>query len=309
MTFSISRFSSLVDLLPSYESISWLDLVTLLSEPRRSPCTHKTCSQATCPYRQGACWSPGRQCVRAGLGVEELTLLVLDVDRAAEDQVDEIRGKLVDLQYLCHSTHSDRPNSRCLRFVFPLSRAVSADAWPRFWRAARQSLVPIADLVHWDVSRIDFLPSCPHDASYFVQVNEGSRLDVDAVLDARKSFELGPRAASSSFELEMARARGASQCFFPEHTHTRPLSLPASMLPERTRLVERRQRLPLEAAYSSVVADQPPPIATGCTELSVASQQWRAGRDASAGGGTLEADGEDNKTVSLAKTPVGGEAP
>lgn len=191
MTFSISRFSSLVDLLPSHESVSWLDLVTALSEPLRSPCTQRTCSQATCPYRQGACWSPGRRFVRASLGVqaglfqqyvEEITLLVLDVDRATDDQVDEIRGRLGDLQYLCHSTHLDRSNSRYLRFVFPLSRAVSPEAWPRFWRAAQQSLVPIADPACWDVSRIYVLPSCPRDASYFIQVNEGSLLDVDAVM-------------------------------------------------------------------------------------------------------------------------------
>jgi hypothetical protein len=114
--------------------------------------------------------------------VEALTLLVFDVDRAGDDQIDEIRGRIGGLRYLSHSTHSDRPDSRCLRFVFPLSRPVSPEAWTLFWGSARLSLVPFADPACADKQRVYFLPSCPRDASYFIQVNEGALLDVDAML-------------------------------------------------------------------------------------------------------------------------------
>jgi hypothetical protein len=109
-------------------------------------------------------------------------MLVFDVDQVTDDQLDEIRGRIGEQQYLVHSTHSDRPDSRCLRFVFPLSRSVPLDVWGPFWRAAQQRLVPVADPACADAGRVYFLPSRPNDASYFIQVNEGVPLDVDAML-------------------------------------------------------------------------------------------------------------------------------
>jgi putative DNA primase/helicase len=184
MMFSISRFSCQGSRAPLCESISWTALVSLLSEPRRSECTQATCPRSSCVYKRGACWSPvlyvGGD--RHRHNVEAITLLVFNVDKVTDDQIDEIRGRIGDLQYLSHSTHSDRPDSRCLRFVFPLSRAVSSEAWSCFWCAAQSHLVPFADPTCADVTRVYFLPSCSYDAGYFIQVNEGSLLDVDSVL-------------------------------------------------------------------------------------------------------------------------------
>jgi len=153
----------------------WIDLVNLLSKPTRSPCTQETCARSTCPHKLGACWSPA-------LWAGGNSLLAFDIDNASDDQIDEIRDGISDLQYLSHSTHSDSADKRCLRFVFPLSRAVFPSEWSIFWRASQLRFVPIADPTCSDMNRVYFLPSCPSDASYFVQVNEGSLLDVDAVM-------------------------------------------------------------------------------------------------------------------------------
>jgi hypothetical protein len=182
---SISRLTSVFHSRPSRETMNWLDFAGLLSEPQRSPCTRKTCPRQSCPHKRGPCWSPAtfpeyRQ--RVNENVEAISLLVFDVDQLTDDQFDEIRSRLGAKQYLVHSTHSDQPDRRCLRFVFPLSRSVLPDAWSLFWRATQRSLVPKADPASADAGRIYFLPSCPHDASYFIQVNAGSPLDVDAVL-------------------------------------------------------------------------------------------------------------------------------
>jgi hypothetical protein len=180
MTFSISCFSSPLDRAPTLETISWLAFAGALSTPRSSPCSRATCVGKGCFHRRGACWSPATY---AGVReIESMGLLVFDVDQATDDQLDEVRGRIGDLRYLIHSTHSDGPDKRCLRIVFPLSRPVALDEWRPLWRAAYLSLVPIADTACADAQRVYFFPSCPCDASYFMQVNEGRELDVDAVL-------------------------------------------------------------------------------------------------------------------------------
>lgn len=184
MTFAISRFASFFDRVPLRQTTSWRDLVTELSTPQSSPCSHATCAQTSCLYKRGACWSPALYSgvERRRQSVEALTLLVFDLDRVTEDQFDTTRGLISGLQYLVHATHSDRPDSRCLRFVFPLTRTVFPEEWLTFWEGAQLKLMPGADPACADMTRVYFFPSCPRDVSYFIQANEGALLDVDAVL-------------------------------------------------------------------------------------------------------------------------------
>lgn len=184
MMFSISGLTSVFDLKPSRETVSWQGLVTLFSKPQRALCTQQTCPRGNCPYKRGGCWSPASFTETRLRAAEAVSLLVFDVDQEPENQIDKIRKRLDPLQYLMHSTHSDRPNSRCLRIVFPLSRPVVPGAWRSFWQETQQDLVPIADLCHADAKCFYFLPSRPSDASYFLQTNEGTVLDVDQYLTA-----------------------------------------------------------------------------------------------------------------------------
>jgi hypothetical protein len=194
MKFPISRLTSVVDLEPRHETMSWLEFTALLSEPRQSPCTRQTCLRSSCSHKRGPCWSPAVFVTGTARKAETLSLLVFDVDRLADDQVDEIRERLSSLQYMMHSTHSDLPDSRCLRVVIALSRPVSTKVWGTFFHTAlrSRSLVPDADQRCVDAPRLYFLPSCPRDSIYFTQVNGGLPLDVDAMLAAIPSSQAAP---------------------------------------------------------------------------------------------------------------------
>ena len=187
MKFPISLLASVFDLEPRNEELSWQDFTELFAEPRQSPCTLQTCLRGNCSHKRGACWSA----FAIGSRERESSLLAFDIDRLTDDrgQLDEIRGRLGRLQYLMHSTHSDRPDSRCLRVIIALSSPVAADKWGPFFHACRRSLVPEADLVCADGRRLHFLPSCPRDGSYFIQVNKGSPLDVDVTLSTISSSQ------------------------------------------------------------------------------------------------------------------------
>jgi hypothetical protein len=179
--FSISTLTSIFDLRPRQETVSWQNLITLFSEPQRALCTQQTCSRGSCPHKRGACWSPTSF---AGTPpdrrvAETTALLVFDIDHQPDAQIDEIRNRSGALQYLMHSTHSDRPGSRCLRIIFPLSRPIAPADWKTLWPIARRGLVPIAVASCADVKRFYFLPSSPGDASYFLQTNEGELLDAE----------------------------------------------------------------------------------------------------------------------------------
>ena len=191
-TFTISRFRSQSDWAALQATFSWRDFVAYLATPRLSPCSRETCSRTACLHKWGVSWSPA---VYVGedrrQGAYAVSLLVFDVDQVTDDQWDVFRGRIGGLQYLVHSTHSDRPDSRCLRLVFPLSRPVLTAAWAFFWKRAQRELVPETDPdpVGVDMGRMYFLPSCPKDASYFIQVNAGSVLDVDAMMTAASSSQ------------------------------------------------------------------------------------------------------------------------
>jgi hypothetical protein len=131
------------------------------------------------------------------LSVTGIALLVFDVDQRTDDQINEIRGRIGGLQYLMHSTHSDIPDSRSLRIVIAPSRPLSPEEWGPFFDTARRNLAPGADLASANPRRFYFLPSCPRDAIYFIQVNEGKPLDVDAMLATTHSSQI----AASSIEV------------------------------------------------------------------------------------------------------------
>jgi hypothetical protein len=198
----VSKFSSAWDGVSSREYLVWSEFAAMLSEPVRSACTLASCEQGSCAHKRGAGWSPA---VFSGGGsrrdqVESISLLVFDVDLASDDQIDEIRERISGYRYLIHGTHSDRPHVRFVRIVVSLSRPVIPDEWPGFWAAARQTLAPIADSTS-DVSRIYFMPSCAGDAGYFVQVNEGVALDVDAMLVSAFAAQVAEPSSSVGSEV------------------------------------------------------------------------------------------------------------
>lgn len=202
-TFAISRFRSQSDWSSGRAVFSWHDFVSYLGTARLTTCRRETCLRAACPHKRGVSWSPAvyRSDDRRQR-IEAISLLVFDIDQATEDQYSVIRGRIGDLQHIAHSTHSDRPDSRRLRLIFPLSRPVLPDEWTVFWHLAQQRLVPEADPACADGGRMYFLPSCPQDAIYFMQVNAGAVLDVDSLLASAPSSQ-GVPAPSPHIEREL----------------------------------------------------------------------------------------------------------
>lgn len=172
-TIKISKFERTFSV-PSAQDMTWESLVAMLSVARRTP------------YRQqdGECWSPAtfNGAARTTANVDTVSLLVLDVDAAANSRIVEMRAHLARYQHLIHASYADRPDARHLRVVVRLSRAVSRNEWPQFWLAAVHQLQIPADLACRDAARGYFLPSRPSDADYFVEVHDGEVLDVDATL-------------------------------------------------------------------------------------------------------------------------------
>lgn len=161
------------DTVPTQEELSWQDFVSIFStDPVIASCSRASCARSTCPHKQIACWSPAV--------ASSISLLVFDVNFVTDAQLYEVRGRIGGYRHLIHATHSDRPDSRCVRIVIALSRPVPRETWPVFWRLA-QTIVPIADACG-DPDRIYFLPSVSQGVGYFILVNEGALLDVDATL-------------------------------------------------------------------------------------------------------------------------------
>ena len=184
MNIAFTKFASPRDVNPSREEMTWADFVALFSEPAMAPCTLANCPLSTCPHKRGPAWSPAMFASAVGRwgDVTAISLLVFDVEHATDAQIYEMRGRIDGYQHLIHATHSDRPDNRCVRIIIALSRPVPREMWGAFWQVAQQTIVPIADVACSDAGRIYFMPSVPRDAGYFIQVNEGEPLDVDAAL-------------------------------------------------------------------------------------------------------------------------------
>lgn len=183
---TISRFTSRIAV-PARTNVTWAQLVNLLSDPCRTPCSLENCAGSACHHKDGGCWSPATfrpsSKYRSAKDVEAISCLVLDIDHVPSPAVDAMIDHLARYQHLLHSTHADRSDDRSLRVVVQLSRSVMPGEWSRFWPAAVNSLCAPADPVCGDVARLYYYPSCPRDADYFVAHGDGEALDVDALLE------------------------------------------------------------------------------------------------------------------------------
>lgn len=188
---AISKLDDLHDPVPRREEVlTWGAFAGLFAEPRIAACALGSCTRSACAYKRGTCWSPGLFMKEWEVGAPAgsarrgrayaVSALVFDVDGATDDQIDEIRGRLAAHRHLIHSTHADRPDCRHVRVIVALSRTIPRIDWGAFWSTARRRLVPIADGGCADPDRVYFMPSVPEGAGYFIQVNEGLPLDVDA---------------------------------------------------------------------------------------------------------------------------------
>lgn len=168
------------DVDPDHASMNWQDLTELLTEPIMASCTLQNCLGSRCAYKKELpCWSPAQFTgKRSTANVDFISLLVFDVDQAAEDQFTALRNRLAPFQYLIHSTHSNS-----FRAVLPLSTPIERPEWTRFFKKAWQNFMPEAELLSLDPARLYLLPSCPQGGNFFSQVNTGKVLETDSLFE------------------------------------------------------------------------------------------------------------------------------
>lgn len=196
VTYPISTFSGRRDNVPGRGTVTWAQLVATLSRPDVARCTLETCERSDCEHKSGlawcpATWPPGHK--RKVFGIEQVSLLVVDMDHMKPAELGGHLTRVSGYRQILHSSHSDRPNDRCLRLILVPSRPVRGDEWPRFWTGAIHMLGLPADTRCRDGSRLYFAPSRPSDASHpasdgtgytFGYQEDGALLDVDAILAA-----------------------------------------------------------------------------------------------------------------------------
>lgn len=138
------------------------------------------------PGKSGRAWAPHKLkpgTTRANENVECVTALVLDCDGGIP--LEQIRHLFDGLAYVAHSSHSHTPAKPKHRVVVALSRPVSANEWPEFWRAVVARFDKAGpDRACADPARLYYLPSCPEDtaAHAWSTHQEGEALDVDTIL-------------------------------------------------------------------------------------------------------------------------------
>lgn len=115
-------------------------------------------------------------------GLESRCILTIDADDADDDAVESFRETCAGLEYYCHSTHSSTPDQIRLRWLFPLSRPITAEEY-KVVAGRMVSLLKGADDTTDQPERLMFWPSVSLDGEYISWSQRGEELDVDSILD------------------------------------------------------------------------------------------------------------------------------
>lgn len=196
----VAFYASAQDVIPRVDDLSWSEIVAMLRTHRRSTgCSSVPCSARTCAAKNGPGWSPVDIVDRRrNENVRAVTVAVFDLDHLREEQVDalDLRGHA----WVIHSTHSSRPGDVCLRLAMPLSRPVLPNEWAAVRAAAVAGLALPADPATRDISRFYYLPDAPEGTEPLSDSQDGTPLDVDALLESARAG-LGSRVTPATSEL------------------------------------------------------------------------------------------------------------
>jgi len=120
--------------------------------------------------------------VRRAGNISDRQLICLDADYA-DMGLWELWDIMVGKACLMHTSHSHTPEQPRLRFVIPLSRAVSAAEYEPIARKLAQLMdINAFDDTTYEASRLMFWPSVSVDGEFIVKVHEGDWVDPDAIL-------------------------------------------------------------------------------------------------------------------------------
>ena len=119
---------------------------------------------------------------RVAGAVTERWLVTLDADYAEPGDWENF-ACLNDWRCCVYSTHSHTPEHPRLRWVLPLSRAVTPDEYPAVARKVAEWIgIEKMDVLTYQLERLMFWPSCCEDGAYEFHEQDGPPLDPDRVL-------------------------------------------------------------------------------------------------------------------------------
>lgn len=109
--------------------------------------------------------------------------VMLDVDHAPPDYMEDIEMTYGDYAYALHSTHKHQPKLPRLRLVFPLTRSVDEVEYLAVSRKLASLLnIEWYDDTTYQFSRVMHWPSCASDSEFVHAVNEGAWVDPTDIL-------------------------------------------------------------------------------------------------------------------------------
>lgn len=189
MILSLTTFASRKNAKGMREDLSWDEFVRRLRDPIRTDETldeyarlsneERTDVKDVGGYVGGV--FEGNQ--RAKDKLQFRSILVIDADHANGSDVEDFEV-LYDTVFLCHSTHSSTKREPRLRWVFPLSRPVTAEEYRQLtnivaeW-VGEESIDETTD----QPERLMFWPSVAKDAEYYCATGGSVVLNPDDYLD------------------------------------------------------------------------------------------------------------------------------
>ena len=152
---------------------------------------------------------------RISTAVKERWLITLDADYHANLDDAEDFYSLYGCAMAMYSTHSSTPDALRLRYVIPLSRAVSVEEYQALARKVASLIgMDTMDPTTFAPERLFYWPSCPDDAQPIFKVWQGEALDADEMLseygegESWRDVSLWPMA---SRETEIVRREAKKQ--------------------------------------------------------------------------------------------------
>lgn len=120
---------------------------------------------------------------RIGTAVKERWLITLDADNDASETDGDNFYALYGCAMAVYSTHSSSPESLRLRWIIPLSRAVSVDEYQALARRVAQLInIETMDTSTYQAERLMYWPSCSDDAVPLFREFKGPMLNPDEIL-------------------------------------------------------------------------------------------------------------------------------
>lgn len=170
------------------QEITWEQLCTRLSRPIRT-------GETVAEYRR---MSPDDRSERKDQGgfvggtivggarvrgsCRDRWLITLDADRAHADDW-EAYTSLSDAACCIYSTHSHTPDEPRLRWVLPLSRAITPEEYGAVSRALAYRIgIEAMDVSTYQPERLMYWPSCPSDGDFIFRRQDGAPIDPDRLL-------------------------------------------------------------------------------------------------------------------------------